>query len=192
MIDYKSVLLKYYSKGSVLYEILYRHSEVVAGAAVLIARRNRHLNADEDFLYEAAMLHDIGIVMTDAPEIHCFGAYPYIAHGYLGREIIEREGFLRHALVAERHTGTGLTRDDVKNQNLPIPLRDYMPLSIEEKIICYADKFYSKSAENLAQPKVITKIEKSISKYGSHKLAEFRQMADTFGYDYLYHEVKEN
>ena len=91
------------------------------------------------------MLHDIGIIYCDAPKIYCNGTHKYIEHGYLGAELLRREGFPKHALVAERHTGTGITIEQIEREELPIPERDYCPQSLEEKIICYADKFYSKS-----------------------------------------------
>ena len=91
------------------------------------------------------MLHDIGIIYCNAPKIYCNGPHKYIEHGYLGAELLRAEGFPKHALVAERHTGTGITIEQVEREELPIPERDYCPQSLEEKIICYADKFYSKS-----------------------------------------------
>ena len=48
-------------------------------------RPHPELSLDKDFLYEAAMLHDIGIFLTDAAGIHCFGDKLYICHGYLER-----------------------------------------------------------------------------------------------------------
>ena len=91
------------------------------------------------------MLHDIGIFYCNAPNIHCHGTHTYIEHGYLGAELLRNEGFPKHALVAERHTGTGITIEQIIREDLPIPERDYCPQSIEEKIVCYADKFYLKA-----------------------------------------------
>ena len=102
-------------------------------------------DVDRDFVAEAAMLHDIGIIYCHAPKIFCVGKHQYIEHGYLGAELLRREGYPRHALVAERHTGSGITMDQVIREDLPIPVQDYLPVSLEERIICYADKFYSKS-----------------------------------------------
>ena len=71
---------KYYAKGSPLYDILVTHSRRVAEKAQEIANSHPELEADENFLYEAAMLHDIGIYLTHAPDIQCFGTRPYICH----------------------------------------------------------------------------------------------------------------
>ena len=60
------------------------------------------------------------------------------------------------------------------------------PQTIEEKIICYADKFYSKSASNLLLPKPLNKVKKSISKYGEDKWIVFEGMMEMFGIDLIY------
>jgi uncharacterized protein len=134
------------------------------------------------------MLHDIGICFTDAPEIGCFGNLPYLAHGYKGRELLENEGLHHIAPVCERHIGVGITIDDIRNNSLPIPLRDMTPQTIEEKIICYADKFYSKSASNLSQPKALAKVQKSLRKYGEEKWKVFEEMMNLFGTELIYNQ----
>ena len=139
-----AIIQKYYEPETKAYQILIEHSQNVASFAVDIASKHPEFMADEKFIYEASMLHDIGIFMTNAPEIGCHGKYPYICHGYLGRELLEKENLPKHALVCERHTGAGLTLSNIRLQNIPVPERDMLPLSIEEQIICYADKFYSK------------------------------------------------
>lgn len=107
-------------------------------------RKHPELNLDTVFLEEAAMLHDIGIFLTHAPGIQCFGTEPYICHGYLGAGLVRKEGFPRHALVCERHTGAGLSLKDIMDQKLPVPHREMLPVSMEEQVICFADKFFRK------------------------------------------------
>ena len=53
--------------------------------------------------------------------------------------------FPRHALVCERHTGAGLSLKDIMDQKLPVPPREMLPVSMEEQVICFADKFFSKT-----------------------------------------------
>lgn len=156
---------KYYSDNAPLREILLTHSHSVADMALDVAHRHPELGADETFLYEAAMLHDIGVFLTDAPGIQCFGHEPYIKHGLLGGELLRREGLPRHARVAERHTGTGLTRETILRQALPLPLADYSPETIEEQLICYADKFFSKS--HLERVRTPEQVLKSLEKFGA-------------------------
>ncbi len=128
---------KYYPVDNELKHILLVHSQSVADKAVALARKHSELDIDIDFVYEAAMLHDIGIFETDAEGIQCFGTHPYICHGYLGAELVRKEGFPRHALVCERHTGAGLSLKEIEEQNLPIPHRDMLPISLEEQLICF-------------------------------------------------------
>ena len=56
-------------------------------------------------------------------------------------------------------------------QKLPLPVRDFLPETIEEKIICYADKFYSKS--HLDRCKTLPQAEKTISRFGDEGLQRF-------------------
>lgn len=151
--------------------ILLVHSQAVANKALSIARKHPELQADEVFIEEAALLHDIGIVKVDAPRIACCGTEPYIRHGILGAEILRSEGMERHALVCERHTGTGLTLKQITEQDLPLPQRDMQPVSIEEQIICFADKFFSKT--RLDEEKSIEQARRSLEKFGAEGLEKF-------------------
>ena len=173
------IINKYYEPGSKARHILTEHSKGVRDFALEIAARHPELNADAQFVSEAAMLHDIGIFYTNAPDLGCFGEKPYICHGYLGRELLEKEGFPRHALVCERHTGAGLSKEEIIAQKLPIPHRDMLPVTIEEQIICFADKFFSKS-KHLTKPKNIEKVQKGLLKYGQVQLDRFNAWAEKF------------
>lgn len=179
MIDYNRIIDKYYQNQSRLREILITHSRLVADKALKCAAV-RNLAIDREFVEEAAMLHDIGIFLCDAPGILCFGDKPYICHGVEGSKLLQEEGLTRHALVCERHTGAGLTIEDIKRQQLPLPLRDMTPVSLEEKLVCYADKFYSKSG-NLEEEKSIEKVMASMARHGEDTLNRFLALHALFG-----------
>ena len=168
----------YYPEDNERKHILLVHSRLVAEKALRIEDGHPELNLDKDFLYEAGMLHDIGIFLTNAPGIFCFGDQPYICHGYLGADLMRREGYPRHALVCERHTGAGLSLDDIIAQNLPVPHRDMLPVSMEEQVICFADKFYSKT--HLEREKTVEKARKSISNFGNVGLERFDHWCEQF------------
>lgn len=157
------IIEKYYDPKSKLYKILITHSIQVRDKALEIAQKHPELGADCQFIAEAAMFHDIGIFLTNAPDIECYGTHAYIEHGYLGADIIRKEGLEKHALVCERHTGLGLSLERIVKQKLPIPQREMVPISIEEKIICYADKFFSKK-----RPKKELKVKKIVKKLNSY------------------------
>lgn len=182
MIDTLSIIHKFYDPETPLCKLLVMHSEQVSTLARQLAERliNEHIPVDIDFVVEAAMLHDIGIIHTHAPGIYCEGTEPYICHGVIGRAMLDELGLFRHALVCERHTGAGLSIDDIEKQSLPLPHRDLLPVSIEEKLVCYADKFYSKSHPD--QPTRTLDIARAkLAKFGPATLCRFDAMATLFG-----------
>ena len=88
----------------------------------------------------------------------------------------------RLARVCERHVGVGSSADDVLRFNLPLPARDMVPISIEEQIICYADKFFSKNGNGSqkTQGKKIDQILHSLQKYGQDKVHKFQKWVEMF------------
>ena len=173
-----TIINKYYPDENLLRNILLTHSEQVAKKALEIAEAHPKLPIDIQFLEEASLLHDIGIFLCDAPAIQCFGTYRYICHGYLGAELMRREGYERHALVCERHTGAGLSLLQIQAQDLPVPHRDMLPLSLEEQLICFADKFFSKT--RLAKEKTIEQARKSLLKFGEEGVERFDHWCQIF------------
>ncbi|MGH1364681.1 MAG: HD domain-containing protein [Calditrichia bacterium] len=176
----EKIILKYYDKKSKAYDVLMTHSELVRDKALWLAERVGEFKPDMKFISEAAMLHDIGIIRTDAPKIGCHGKHPYIAHGYLGRKMVEAFDYPKHALVCERHTGVGISIKDIKKQGLPIPLREMRPVSLEEQIICFADKFYSKNPKRLYLEKPLQRVRSSIAKHGDEKVAQLEKWIEFF------------
>lgn len=168
-----SIIEKYYERESESYFFLVEHGKAVARKALEVAGRLKDLNPDLQFIEEASLLHDIGILYTNLPKIGCLGSHPYISHGYLGREILEREGLPIHALVCERHVGIGLTIEEIELNGFPLPRRDMMPRTLEEKIICFADKFYSKDRRTLTSSRSVGKVREMVMKYGESKLNQF-------------------
>lgn len=172
------IIAKYYTPGSDLYNILVKHSEAVRDKALELAHRHPELGLDLEFIAEAAMLHDIGILETDAPGIKCFGTHKYIEHGYLGAEMMRREGYPRHALVCERHTGTGLKLVDIITRDLPVPHRELCPVTLEEQLICYADKFFSKT--RLDSEDSLERVMQKMAKWGDESIEQLCHWANLF------------
>ena len=172
--NYLAIIDRYYPEkenselqSSELRQLLLKHSRQVAQRALQIADRHPEWHMDREFLEAAAMLHDIGICRCDAPSIYCHGTEPYIRHGVIGGEMIRsykgtedidsvRE---RLARVAERHTGTGLP--------------GYEPETLEEQVICYADKFYSKSSPD--HEKTVEEACRSLRKFGEEGVVKFME-----------------
>ena len=170
----------FYPEDNELRRLLLLHSRQVAEKAVAIADGHPEWNVDRDFLYNAAMLHDIGIRECDAPSIHCHGTRPYIEHGRIGAEMLRKEfvsagltfdpspmgeGMIeRLARVCERHTGTGLP--------------GYEPETLEEEIVCFADKFFSKSRPE--REKTPEEACRSLEKFGMEGVVKFKSWCKKF------------
>lgn len=167
-----------------LRELLITHSQCVARKALEVVNAKELLDrVDLQFLYDAAMLHDIGIVKCNAPSIYCHGSLPYICHGIAGSSILADEGVGEpYRRICERHTGSGVTAAEIVQNSLPLPPRDFIPETLEEKLVCYADKFFSKSGDPRAE-KSIERVMASISRHGEQPLARFMALHRLFSTD---------
>lgn len=158
------IIHKYYPEDNELRRLLIRHSRDVADKALRIVDIHPELHLDRDFVEAGALLHDIGIYQTDAPGIHCHGTRPYLEHGRIGGEIMRKEGYEALARVCERHTGTGLPGLE--------------PETMEEIVICYADKFYSKSHPE--RVRTVEQTAQSLRKFGEEGVKKFLNWSKMF------------
>lgn len=158
------IIYKYYPEDNELRRLLIRHSRDVADKALRIVDTHPELHLDRDFVEAGALLHDIGIYQTDAPGIHCHGIRPYLEHGRIGGEIMRKEGYEALARVCERHTGTGLPGLE--------------PETMEEIVICYADKFYSKSHPE--RVRTVEQTAQSLRKFGEEGVKKFLNWSKMF------------
>ncbi len=105
-----------------------RHCKRVAELALKIAKNVKNKNIDLNAVYIGALLHDIGRAITHDPFLH------FIKSG----EILRKEGFDEKIVkIAERHFSAGLKANEAKK--LGLPAKDYMPETLEEKIVSFAD-----------------------------------------------------
>ncbi|MBN2718760.1 MAG: HDIG domain-containing protein [Deltaproteobacteria bacterium] len=177
----RELLKKYAPEDDRGRRLLITHSEAVARFSLQVAQWVPALTPDLEFIEEAALLHDIGVVWTHAPTIGCTGSEPYMKHGLLGAELLLRLGFPRHARVCECHIGVGLTREDILAQNLPLPPKDIVPETIEEQIIAYVDNFFSKSTPVPEMPNHHDMVRAKMASFGERCLATFDAWAARFG-----------
>ena len=181
MLNAIEIIERYYDPASRQYQLLIEHSSQVADLAVLLAQRKPELGVDIDFLREAAMLHDIGIFRTFSMACDAVNGQtlPYLQHGVEGKKILDSLGLPRHALVCERHIGTGLTAQEIIEQNLPLEPRDMLPETLEEKLVTYADNFYSKS--RIAKARPLQTVLEGMKKYGEGTMQRMNDMVALFG-----------
>lgn len=175
----EEIILKYYPADDALRRLLLHHSRQVADKALAACAAHPALGLDAAFVRRAAMLHDLGIFLTDAPGIHCHGREPYLLHGYLGARLMRIEGDEAVARVCERHTGTGLSARRVAELGLPLPPGVYEPQTQEEQLVCYADKFFSKSHPE--RERTPEQVADSLARFGQESVDTFLLWHRRFG-----------
>jgi uncharacterized protein len=90
---------------------------------------------DRDLIRLGALLHDIGRMYTQG-----------IGHALAGADMLRRRGIdERIALIVERHTGAGISKEEASS--LGLPEKDYLPETPEEKIVAYSDSRTSGTRE---------------------------------------------
>lgn len=191
--EYLPIIQHFYPTDTPLRRLLILHSECVRDKALQILQTLQPpTSLNLSLVIAGAMLHDIGICATHAPGILCEGSEPYICHGTIGAQMLR--GYLNEhtisaedaamleacARICERHTGAGLTRENILTQKLPIePAVDLLPETPEEKLVCLADKFFSKSGDPTKE-KSLEHVRRSMMKFGADSLERFEQLCTLF------------
>ena len=117
-----------------------------------LAIKNNGYDVDVELVRLGGLLHDIGRSKTHG-----------IEHGVVGAEILRELGFdERLALIAERHIGAGITKEEAIE--LGLPPKDYLPVTLEEKIVAHADNLIF-GTERVEIDAVIKKFEKRLGKH---------------------------
>lgn len=177
--SYLEVIDRYCSDNEPLRALLLHHSRQVLDRAMRVCDKHPELNLDRTLVEEGSMLHDIGIVMCDAPGIHCYGPYHYLYHGIAGARIMRELGREDIARICERHTGTGLNDESFLSRGLVPPGGILVPQTLEEKVISYADKFFSKSHPD--RERTVEQTIRSLEKFGEKDTRTFLEWNEMFG-----------
>ena len=131
-----------------------RHSLKVAEKALEIAEKIKLREVNIDLIEIGGILHDIGRCKT-----HGFN------HALIGAKILRERGLSeRLAKICETHILGGLDKEDAIQ--IGLPERDYIPLTLEEKIICLADKLITGTKE----VSIEQRFEKWFNKYGKTQI----------------------
>jgi len=154
-------VLKRYASSEKAFKGILAHCKAVQKLALDIGKEVKDVNLD--FIKSASLLHDIGRFQSG------LGGKDVVKHGIFGAEILRKEGLLDHALVAERHLGAGISREDILEQGLELPAQDYIPISKEEKIICHADNLI-KRGKVISVEEAVERFSKELGKKVAKKV----------------------
>ncbi|MFC7534899.1 HD domain-containing protein [Actinoplanes sp. GCM10030250] len=149
------------------FDSVYTHCRIVCELAEQL-----HTEGDLELIRAGSLLHDIGV--------YRLGAGEYIRHGVLGHELLRGLGLPEElSRFCSHHTGVGLSSEDVRRQGLPLPIADYLPETVEEELVMYADKFHSKSS-----PPAFVSAESYSARaglFGADKVHRFAELRERLG-----------
>lgn len=106
------------------------HCQACATISKLLSERaaGQGRPVDEQAVVVGALLHDIGRTQTQT-----------VSHGHVGAGILEKEGVDDVVVeIVRRHVGAGISPEEAVS--LGFPPGDYVPETLEQKIVCFADK----------------------------------------------------
>jgi uncharacterized protein len=157
----------------------------VLGHSVIVRRVAEHLAdrvaepVDRELLRVGAMVHDIGVYLLYDRQGNR-GPQHYLRHGVLGHDLLADLGFGETLCrFCSCHIGVGLTRQDVLDQQLPIPAADYLARTVEEALVTYADIFHSKSAPSRFV--TIEEYRRKLHNFGAVHQERFARLRERFG-----------
>jgi len=180
-IDYFGIIQKHINPGSEAYHFYIVHAVLVTAKALRIGRKIGLSSEQLNFIEEAAMLHDIGMINTREKEIGCMGDKPYILHIIEGEKILRSEGLQDHARVAKNHIGVGITKSEIIEKELPLPSEDIVAEKTEDRVISYSDLFYSKTPGLIWQERSLGETIENLRRLGDRQLKIFHEWHLEFG-----------
>jgi len=169
-----------YAPSDSAFESVWEHVNIIWSIAEELIANQPSLKLNPQLVKVGCLVHDIGVYKLYDKKGN-IDTKNYITHGILGYEILQSEGYPDYLCSFPRnHIGVGVTKKDIKTQKLPLPLANYTPKTLEEKIVTFADKFHSKS-----DPPIFNSVsfyKKFLSdKFGEHKVKIFESMLKEFG-----------
>ncbi|MCX4390830.1 HD domain-containing protein [Micromonospora peucetia] len=160
-------------------DLVHTHCRIVCGLAEQLLDGLGAHALDVELVRAGSLLHDIGVYRLYGPS-GVLDQKNYVRHGVLGYELLRDLGF-PEALCrfCSHHTGVGLSREDVLQQGLPLPVGDYLAETDEERLVMYADKFHSKTS-----PPTFVSANSylaGVRRFGEDKATRFMFMVAEFG-----------
>lgn len=149
-------------------EPVIRHCMAVRDIAVKIAERT---NADKHLVEAGALLHDIGRSKTH-------GIFHAVEGAKIARKLDLGDSIIN---IIERHIGAGLSAEEAKK--LGLPAKDYIPITLEEKIVCHADSLIDNSKKQNIEKEVERALREGHKEYALRLVELHKELSDICGID---------
>ncbi len=149
-------------------EKVIRHCIAVKDVAIKIAKK---ANADVKLVEAAALLHDIGRSKTHG-----------VLHALEGAKIAKELGLPDCIIkIIERHIGAGIPAKDAKK--LGLPEKDYIPITLEEKIVCHADSMIINNRQQRIEDELERVMLEGHTDYAIRLIKLHKELSDIIGMD---------
>ncbi len=144
------------------------HCQAVRDVALVIANRT---NANKKLVEAGALLHDIGRSQTH-------GIFHAVEGGRIAQELNLPKAIVH---IIERHIGAGLSKEEAKK--LGLPEKEYMPQTLEEKIVCHADNLIDNCHRQPIEKEIERALREGHQEYAIQLIALHRELSDLCGVD---------
>ena len=145
-----------------------RHCKAVRDVAVRMAKK---AHADVELVEAGALLHDIGRSKTH-------GILHVLEGVKIARQLRLPESIVN---IIERHIGAGLSVEVARKLNLPP--RDYIPKTLEEKIVCHADSLINNCEKQNIENEVKRALREDHKEYAERLVNLHKELSDICGMD---------
>jgi len=142
------------SKGrkhsDILFDLVWTHCLIVNDICRSIYKKlpkDKRNKIDLNLVEIGALIHDVGVYFCFIDDLNPEKkASEYFYHGIMGEKFLIGQGITDPKIVrfTTVHVGVGITKQNIVDEKLKLPLVNYVPISLEEKLVTYADKFHSK------------------------------------------------
>ena len=140
--------------------------------------KDARLKIDKELLEKGALVHDVGVYFCFDEDFNPDKKAPdYFYHGRQGEKFLRSQGIDDNKVIrfTTVHTGVGITKEDIKREKLDLPEKNFVPVSLEEQILTYADKFHTKAPVFVSFDEAKSKLEKHDIAKGV-KMDQFRNI----------------
>ncbi len=145
-----------------------KHCMAVRDVAVRIAKK---ADADLKLVEAGALLHDIGRSKTHG-----------ITHAVEGVRIARRIGLPLNILyIIERHLSAGIPKEEAVK--LGLPEKDYIPETLEEKIVAHADNLIQDCKRQRIEEEIKQAKEKGLEQVAQRLIDLHKELSDICGMD---------